>query len=171
MKNILPLLKKNVITHPKKKVVQMIFLRRKEIVRYPIRKVGVSQVMREAYLKFECEHSFCNAHLIRELIGTHKTTRQIWTEMMLGVLITGFDARKESISEPVSLDILKMYDKSILMGYQENPDIDIGKGKSSSKVINLLRRMDRHKEDILKFLLTTDVMFDNILAKESTENV
>ena len=40
------------------------------------------------------------------------------------------------------------------MGYQENPDIDIGKGKSSSKVINLLRRMDRYKEDILKSLLT-----------------
>ncbi len=57
------------------------------------------------------------------------------------------------------------------MGYQENPDIDIGKGKSSSKVINLLRRMDRLKGDILKFLFTTDVPFDNNLAKESTENV
>ena len=64
-----------------------------------------------------------------------------------------------------------MYDKSILMGYQENPDIDIGKGKSSSKVINLLRRMDQHKEDILKFLFNTDIPFDNNLAKESTENV
>ncbi len=42
------------------------------------------------YLKFECEHSFCNAHLIRELIGAHETTKQVWTEMMLGVLITGF---------------------------------------------------------------------------------
>ena len=123
------------------------------------------------YLKFECEHSFCNAHLIQELIGAHETTQQVWTEMMLGVLITGLDARKEAISEPVSLDILKMYDKSILMGYQENTDIDIGKRKSSSKAVNLLRRMDRHKEDILKFLFTTDVPFDNNLAKEGTEDV
>ncbi len=51
----------------------------------------------------------------------------VWTEMMLGVLITGLDARKESISETASMDILKMYDKAILLGIQENPDIDIGK--------------------------------------------
>jgi len=69
------------------------------------------------------------------------------------------------------MDILKMYDKSTQMGFQENPDIDIGKRKSSSKVVNLLKRMDRHKEDILKFLFATYVPFDNNLAKESTENV
>ena len=119
------------------------------------------------YLKFECEHSFCNAHLIRELIGAHETTKQVWTEMMLGVLITGLDARKESIPETASLDILKMYDKAILMGFQENPDIDIGKRKSSSKVINLLKRMDLYRESILKFLLTTDVPFDNNLAERA----
>ena len=123
------------------------------------------------YLKFECEYSFCNAHLLRELIGGHETTKQVWTEMMLGVLITGLDARKESISETASLDILKMYEKAIQMGFQENPDIDIGKRKSSSKVINLLKRMDRYKEGILKFLFTTDVPFDNNLAKKSTEDV
>ena len=123
------------------------------------------------YLKFECDHSFCNAHLLRELIGAHETTKQVWTEMMLGVLITGLDVRKESISETASLDILKMYDKSIQMGFQENPDIDIGKRKSSSKVVNLLKRMDRYKEGTSKFLFTTDVPFDNNLAKESTENV
>jgi hypothetical protein len=123
------------------------------------------------YLKFECEHSFCNAHLLRELIGAHETTKQVWTEVMLDVLITGLDARKESISETASMDILKMYDKAILLGIQENPDIDIGKRKSFSKVVNLLRRMDRHKENLLKFLFTTDVPFDNNLAKESTENV
>ena len=119
------------------------------------------------YLKFECDHSFCNAHLLRELIGAHETTKQVWTEMMLGVLITGLDARKESISGTASLDILKMYDKSIQMGFQENPDIDIGKRKSSSKVVNLLKRMDRYKEGILKFLFTTDVPFDNNLAERA----
>ena len=119
------------------------------------------------YLKFECEHSFCNAHLLRELIGAHETTKQVWTDMMLGVLITGLDERKESISETASMDILKMYDKAIQMGFQENPDIDIGKRRSSSKVINLLRRMDRHKKDILKFLFTTDVPFDNNLAERA----
>ena len=58
-----------------------------------------------------------------------------------------------------------MYDKAILMGYQENPDIDIGKRKSSSKVINLLKRMDLYREDILRFLFTMDVPFDNNLAE------
>jgi hypothetical protein len=57
------------------------------------------------------------------------------------------------------------------LGIQENPDIDIGKRKSSSKVVNLLRRMDRYKENLLKFLFTTDFPFDNNLAKKSTEDV
>jgi hypothetical protein len=99
------------------------------------------------------------------LIGAHETTKQVWTEMMLGVLITVLDARKESISEQVSLDILKMYDKVILMGYKENPEIDIGKRKSSSKVINLLKRLDLYREDILRFLFTMDLPFDNNLAE------
>ncbi len=81
--------------------------------------------------------------------------------MMLSVLIMGLDARKKPISKTASLDILKMYDKAILMGFQENPDIDIGKRRSSSKVVNLLKRMDRYKEELLKFLFTTDVPFDN----------
>jgi len=119
------------------------------------------------YLKFECNHSFCNAHLLRELIGAHETTKQVWTEMMLGVLITALDARKESISETASLDIHKMYDKAIQMGFQENPDIDIGKRKSSSKVVNLLKRMDFYREGILKFLFTSDVPFDNNLAERA----
>jgi len=49
--------------------------------------------------------------------------------MMLDVLITGLDARKESISETISMDILKMYDKSIQIGFHEIPDIDIRKRK------------------------------------------
>ncbi len=69
------------------------------------------------------------------------------------------------------MDILKMYDKSIQLGFQENPYIDIEKRKSSSKEINLLKRMNHYKEDIMKFLFTTDVPFDNNLAKKSTENV
>ena len=64
------------------------------------------------------------------------------------------DARKESNLEAASLDILKMYDRAILKGFQEIPDIDIGKRKSSSKVVNMLKRMDRHKEELLKFLYT-----------------
>jgi len=59
------------------------------------------------YLKFECEHLFCCAHLIRELIGVHETTKQVWTEIMLGVYINGLDVRKESISETISMDIFK----------------------------------------------------------------
>jgi transposase len=65
------------------------------------------------------------------------------------------------------MDILKMYYKSIQMDFQENPDIDIGKRKSSSKVINLLKRMNLHKEDILKFLFSIDVPFDNNSAERA----
>ncbi len=41
--------------------------------------------------------------------------------------------------------------------FQENPDIDIGKRKTSSKVVNLLKRIYRYKEELLKFLFTTQI--------------
>ena len=119
------------------------------------------------YLKFNCKHSFCNAHLIRELIGAHETTKQVWTEMMLNVLITGLDAKKEGSEEKIITDILKMYDKAIETGLKENPDIDIGNNKLFPKVKNLLKRMDLYKEDILKFLFSIDVPFDNNLAERA----
>ena len=74
-----------------------------------------------------------------------------------------FLRRREIVRHPVG-----NHHKGCLLGIQENPDIDIGKRKSSSKVV---KRMDRYKEGILKFLFTNDVPFDNNLAKESTENV
>ena len=77
-----------------------------------------------------------------------------------------FLRRREIVRHPAG-----NHHKGCLLGIQENPDIDIGKRKSSSKVVNLLRRMDRYKENLLKFLFTTDVPFDNNLAKESTEDV
>jgi len=119
------------------------------------------------YLKFDCGHSYCNAHLLRELIGSLESTKQVWTEMMLGVLIAGLDAKKEAYSETISEEILKMYDKAIKMGYKENPDIDIGKKRTGIKVVNLLKRMDHYREDILKFIFSEKIPFDNNLAERA----
>jgi hypothetical protein len=60
------------------------------------------------YLKFECDHSFCNAHQVRELIGAHENTKQVWMEMMLGVLITGLDARRDQYLIQCALGILRV---------------------------------------------------------------
>ncbi len=51
--------------------------------------------------------------------------------------------------------------------FKENPDIDIENNKLFPNVKNLLKRMDFYKEDILKFLYSIDVPFDNNLAERA----
>ena len=47
------------------------------------------------YIKnFMCKNSnqsYCNAHLLRELISSYESTEQVWTEMILGEFIAGLD--------------------------------------------------------------------------------
>lgn len=121
------------------------------------------------YLKFICKHAFCNAHILRELISITEKNSHIWAEMMLQVLIVALDAKKEPgiVSEKTILEISNMYDMAIQKGYEENPDNDIGSMKAKSKEINLLKRLDVYKENIILFLSSPDVRFDNNMAERA----
>lgn len=120
----------------------------------------------KAYLKLSCEHAFCNAHLLRELIGVYENTKQSWAEMMIEVLMTALDytnGEKTENKETVIQEISKMYDSAILQGFKENPEAKekIKGSRKRSKEFNLLSRMQIHKKDIMRFLENENVPFDN----------
>ena len=121
------------------------------------------------YLKFICKHAFCNAHILRELISVTENSSHVWAEMMLQVLLVALDAQKEPgiVSEKTILEISKMYDMAIKKGFEENPDNDIGSRKVHLKEINLLKRLDEYKENIILFLSSPDLKFDNNMAERA----
>lgn len=126
----------------------------------------------KAYLHFLCEHAFCNAHILRELISVYENTKQVWAEMMLEVLMTALDFSKEGTKkdkEKSINEISKMYDLAISKGLEENPDknIDTNKRVKHTKEFNLLHRMKEYKENIMLFLKNELVPFDNNLAERA----
>ncbi len=58
-----------------------------------------------------------------------------------------------------------MYDKPIETEFKENPDTDISNNILFPKENNLPKRTDLYKKDILKFLFSIDLQFDNNLGK------
>jgi hypothetical protein len=79
------------------------------------------------YLNLSCKHAFCNAHILRELIGVYETTSQVWADQMIQVLIMSLDAKKDNSpnipNQDVIQEILILYDKAIQLGHKENPEI------------------------------------------------
>lgn len=116
----------------------------------------------KVYLKYACEHAFCNAHILRELISVLEYSKNIWAEMMLAVLIAALDLKieNENIPEKEILELHNLYDKAIEKGCAENKEA-IEQKKKGSKGINLLYRLKNHKPDVLRFLTSPEIPFDN----------
>ena len=41
----------------------------------------------DSYLKYDCDHAFCNAHLLRELIFLWEEQKQAWAKDMIDHLL------------------------------------------------------------------------------------
>ncbi|WP_342306458.1 IS66 family transposase [Methanolobus sp. ZRKC5] len=125
------------------------------------------------YNKYECQHSLCNAHLLRELTGASENSDQQWPKIMSDLLIC--------IKHHVDNDLLDTeliqrfsedYDHITCLGVNENPpdpESNVRSKKRGRKkqttVKNLLDRFIGHKEDILRFMYDQNVPFDNNQAE------
>lgn len=118
----------------------------------------------KTYLNYYCEHSFCNAHILRELIAISETSKNTWVQMMLALLIIGLDAKTESESNELTenqiVEINQLFDKAIEKGFIENHSL-IQIKKKGSKELNLLNRLRKYKAEILRFLTSPEIPFDN----------
>jgi transposase len=132
----------------------------------------------DSYLKYDCKHAFCNAHLLRELIFLWEEQNQKWAKVMIDHLLAikaAVDtARGAGISALPDADlerIHKRYLRIVEAGYAQNPIWEPPAGpkrrgrRKQSKARNLLDRFRDHPEGILAFMRDFNVPFDNNLSE------
>ena len=123
----------------------------------------------------QCDHSRCNAHLLREL-SSFSEDGQRWAEGLIAALLAmkqaADDARQQGQQPipPTTLDpLLADYDRCITEGLQSHPELAKPVGKrgraKQSKERNLLMRMHEKRDEVLRFAHDLDVPFDNNQAE------
>lgn len=132
----------------------------------------------KSYLKYDCPHGLCNAHLLRELIFLHEQHNQAWAQAMIDCLL----AAKEAVARARAADLqalpdtekvalLARYHRIVDEGYAENPQAVPPSGpkrrgrRKQSKALNLLNRLRDHSPSILAFLHDFAAPFDNNQAE------
>ena len=111
-------------------------------------------------------HGLCNAHHLRELVAVTDVDGQRWSERMTNLLLEMLEfknatmeaGRTELETERVAA-FEDAYDRVIREGWRENPRRP-GK-RQRSKAANLLRRLDEHRDEVLRFLHDFAVPFTN----------
>jgi len=128
------------------------------------------------YNKYECNHSFCNAHILRELNGVIENESVIWASDMHKLLTAMNDylyslkeKEKRSPSKGKIQQFYQRYDdicKSAQNYYPPPTQIPKTKRKpKQSKGKNLLDRLVEYKEETLRFFINLLVPFTNNLAE------
>jgi len=132
----------------------------------------------ESYLDYDCDHAFCNGHLLRELIFLWEEQDQKWAKSMIDHLLGIKDAvdtaRTAGLAALPDADLdrfLKRYERIVEAGYAQNPVADAPTApkrrgrRQQTKARNLLDRFHNHPEGILAFMRNFSVPFDNNLSE------
>jgi transposase len=132
----------------------------------------------DSYLNYDCDHAFCNAHLLRELIFLWEEQEQRWAKSMidhlLGIKNAVDTARDAGLATLPNADLdrfLKRYQRIVNSGYAQNPVMEPPPGpkrrgrRKQSKARNLLDRFRDHPDGILAFMRDFSVPFDNNLSE------
>jgi len=126
-----------------------------------------------SYLSFtQCEHSFCNAHHLRELKFIHERYEQTWAadtaELLLDIKAEVAATPAPAMSLPADrlLHYRAKYDTIVANGLTANALLAVasppkqGRPKQSPPK-NLLDRLQTHKAGVLAFMANFRVPFDN----------
>ena len=114
------------------------------------------------YSKYNCTHSYCNAHIMRELNGIWEGYKQYWAKDMIDHYKRIYHYLfVEGKRDPFELEKFReKYMKIIAVkkagqrGRAKNP-----------KPFNLLVRLSDYEDDILRFMYNSLVPFTNNLAE------
>jgi transposase len=132
-----------------------------------------------------CQHALCNVHHQRELIFLHEEQQQAWAGEMNALLSALHAAVKQAREQgrkqldPTEVaDWKTQYQTLLQEGYQANPPDPppvAGTGKrgrrKQSAARNLLDRLSKHQEAVLRFLECFAVPFDNSQAERDIRMV
>jgi transposase len=127
------------------------------------------------YLKLPGTYALCNAHLLRELIGLHEDTGQVWAQKLIRLLVRMQAAvtAAQTAGQPALLPKQRAgfeaaYTRFINVGLQANPPPKpTGKRGRPKQTLakNLLDRLLNHRVAILAFMHDFRVPFDNNQAE------
>jgi len=132
----------------------------------------------DSYIKYDCNHAFCNAHLLRELIFLWEEQGQKWAKTMIDHLLTSkaaVDTARNAGLTTLPVEDLERFQKRywriVEIGYAQNPLTESSASpkrrgrRKQSKARNLLDRFRNHHDGILAFMRDFSVPFDNNLAE------
>ena len=122
------------------------------------------------YFIYQCSHSLCNAHHLRELQRSFEQDNQQWALSMKTLLLEINNAIKETNGLLKENDINKYcekYDLIIIEAKRECLLPESNKRIKKTKSQNLLERLYLFKKDILRFMQEVDAPFTNNLAENN----
>ena len=128
------------------------------------------------YYSYNCSHSYCNAHILRELNGITEKENLQWSQDMHSLLVSmnnavhrAKESNKEQLSSAQIQKFTKNYEKIIkgALRYYPPPNktTKTGKKTKQAKGKNLLDRLSKYQNEHLRFLSDFRVPFTNNLAE------
>lgn len=129
----------------------------------------------------QCRHSLCNVHLLRDLVFVEESApaQKVWTEPLAKLLLKMKDAVAQAktdaqagLSEPIKNEFLCRYDKLVKKADRLNPPPPKTKVEAVAVAAKknlvqqptprrLINRLQRRRDEVLRFMTDTSVPFDN----------
>lgn len=133
----------------------------------------------QSYFGYDCAHSLCNAHHLRELRFIVEREQQPWAQQMITLLLDIKEkvdkakaAGQQGLEKQQLYDFEERYQTILMAGFKANPPppVDESEPKKKGRVKqspakNLLDRLERHDTAVLAFMLDFRVPFDNNQAE------
>ena len=129
------------------------------------------------YRRYACSHGLCNAHHLRELVYLKETIGQAWPAKMIRFLCRAKDISDAARRVPLPLTqrrlagLRQRYEAILTEGERHNRPSKAKTGQrgriKQTLAVNLLSRLRRYADDVLRFLYDPRVSFDNNLAERS----
>ena len=127
------------------------------------------------YYKYDCTHSLCNAHHLRELTRAWEQDQQVWAHEMKRLLETmnrtvneagGILSHKEA--EQWKIQYRDLLGKAEIECPPPDKPAKAKRGRTKrSKARNLLERLINYEEDVLRFMTNACVPFTNNAAENA----
>jgi len=123
-------------------------------------------------------HAVCGAHIDRELQGVIDNHNQHWAKQMQKLLLSMYVKKKELLAKGINIaseamvkNFCQQYDNIIEKGISRNPIVNIKKKNrgrpKKGKVRSLIDRLQKLKNDVMRFFTDFRVPFSNNIAERS----
>ena len=131
-----------------------------------------------SYFQYDVLHGLCNAHILRELRYVSEEMGQAWAAEMSELLKLELKLKEEKgiLNDQEYAEVEKKYMEILGRGRAEQPPPvpkpEGQKGREAkSKSLNLINRLENHRESVLAFLRSEEVPFTNNRAEQDIRMV